>query len=99
MSTESKYYEYNPEKRNVFIETHSTRNNIVLGTITDFFLIFGSHASAIVEVFLRKKFGERYITLAQSLGLFVVMNLAYDLLRTLSAYVLQARLSLSLIHI
>ena len=93
MSTESKYYEYNPEKRNIFIEISSARNNMILGAFAGFFLIFASHASAVVEVFLRKKFGERYITLAQSIGLFIVMNLVYDGLRFLSAYIFQSRLS------
>lgn len=75
MSTESQYYRYNPEKRNIFIEINQGRSNIVGAAIAGIFAIFASHASAIVEVFLRKRFGERYITLSQSIGLFIAMNL------------------------
>ncbi|GAA3643602.1 hypothetical protein [Flavivirga jejuensis] len=77
MSTESKYYEYNPEKRNIFIETHKGRQNHAGDFIFGFFMMFASHASAIVEVFLRKRFGERYITFSQSITLFFVLNFGY----------------------
>lgn len=77
-TTDSLFYKYNPEKRNVFIEIHGSRNNMALEFFTGIFMMFASHASAIVEVFLRRRFGERYITLAQSIGLFIVINLAYS---------------------
>ncbi|MDH7911345.1 hypothetical protein [Winogradskyella sp. SYSU M77433] len=79
-STDSLFYKYNPEKRNIFIEIHSSRNNTALEFFSSFFMLFASHASAIVEVFLRRRFGERYITLAQSIGLFIVINVAYGFL-------------------
>lgn len=72
-STDSLYYKYNPEKRNIFIEMSQSRNNMVIDFFLGIFSIFTSQASAIVEVFLRKRFGERYITLAQSIGIFFVM--------------------------
>ncbi|WP_303316851.1 hypothetical protein Q4Q34_08585 [Flavivirga abyssicola] len=78
MSTESKYYEYNPEKRNIFIEVHQGRTNLIRDFIMGLFMFFASHASAIVEVFLRKRFGERYITLAQSIGIFIAFIVLYS---------------------
>jgi len=75
MSTESQYYRYNPEKRNIFIEMHKGRTNYLKEIIVGFLMLFASQASAIVEVFLRRKFGERYITLAQSIGLFALIIL------------------------
>lgn len=78
--TDSLFYKYNPEKRNIFIEIHNSRNNAALEFFTSFFMMFASHASAIVEVFLRRRFGERYITLAQSIGLFLFMNFVYGYL-------------------
>ncbi|MDD7887865.1 hypothetical protein [Flavivirga sp. 57AJ16] len=83
MSTESQYYRYNPEKRNVFIEIHKGRTNHVSEFVLGFFMMFASHASAIIEVFLRKRFGERYITLAQSIGLFLILNISYSWLDNL----------------
>ena len=74
-NTDSLFYKYNPEKRNIFIEIHQGRNNFALEFFTGLFMIFASHASAIVEVFLRRRFGERYITIAQSIGLFFVIIL------------------------
>ncbi|MGB5943276.1 MAG: hypothetical protein WBG71_10370 [Leeuwenhoekiella sp.] len=67
------YYQYNPEKRNVFFELYGARHNYILGFFVAFFMLFASNASAIVEVFLRRNFGERYITLAQSIGLFFIL--------------------------
>jgi len=78
MSTESQYYQYNPEKKNIFVEIHQGRVNIVGAFILSIFMLFASHASAIVEVFLRSKFGERYITLAQSIGLSIFLLFAYE---------------------
>ena len=84
-STDSLFYKYNPEKRNIFIEMNQSRSNLILDFFLGIFLIFASHASAIVEVFLRKRFGERYITLAQSIGIFFVMVAAmmFDPLKNL----------------
>lgn len=79
MSTESKYYEYNPEKRNIFIEIHRGRTNYVREFIVGILMLFASQGSAIVEVFLRRKFGERYITLAQAIGIFFVIILAFPM--------------------
>ena len=79
MNTDSKYYQYNPEKVNIFIETHFQRSNSALNIFTGFFSLFFSHSSSIVEVFLRKKFGERYITLSQSILLFILMNTIFIL--------------------
>ncbi len=76
MSTESQYYRYNPEKRNIFIEVHQPRINHVKEFFIGFFMLFATHASAVCEVFLRKRFGERYITLAQSIGIFLFMQIA-----------------------
>lgn len=76
MSTENQYYNYNPEKRNIFIEIHQGRTNHAIDFFIGLFMTFASHASAIVEVFLRRKFGERYITLAQSISLFFVLNIS-----------------------
>ena len=80
MSTESKYYEYNPEKRNIFIETHKGRHNYAGNFFLSFFMMFASHASAIIEVFLRKRFGERYITLSQAFTLVLALNFGYEYL-------------------
>jgi len=80
MSTESQYYRYNPEKRNIFIETHTGRTNIVRQILVDIFMLFASPGSAIVEVFLRRKFGERYITLSQSLGIFLVFSVLFPVI-------------------
>lgn len=77
MSTDSKYYEYNPEKRNIFIEINGSRKNHAGEFIASIFLLFASHASSIIEVFLKKRFGERYITMAQSITLFLVLNFGY----------------------
>lgn len=77
MSTDSQYYKYNPEKRNIFIEINQSRTNHAREFIISFFMLGASGGSAIVEVFLRKKFGERYITLAQSIGLFFLLNIGY----------------------
>ncbi|MEM6813261.1 MAG: hypothetical protein AAF600_02590 [Bacteroidota bacterium] len=74
MSTESQYYNYNPEKRNIFIEINQGRTNHFRDFIIGFFMFFASHGSAIVEVFMRRRFGERYITLAQSIGIFFVVT-------------------------
>ena len=74
MSTESKYYQYNPEKRNIFIETHVRRVNIILDAFMNLLHIISSHGASIAEVFLRKKFGERYITLAQSIAIFFILQ-------------------------
>ena len=84
-STDSLFYKYNPEKRNIFIEMNQSRSNLILDFFLGIFLIFASQASAIVEVFLRKRFGERYITLAQSIGIFLVMVAAmmFDPLKNL----------------
>ena len=84
-STDSLYYKYNPEKRNIFIEMNQSRNNMVIDFFLGIFSIFASQASAIVEVFLRRRFGERYITLAQSIGIFLVMVAAmmFDPLKNL----------------
>ena len=79
MSTESQYYTYNPEKRNIFIEINQGRTNAVKDFIVGFFMLFASHGSAIVEVFMRRKFGERYITLAQSIGIFIVVSIFFPL--------------------
>lgn len=67
------YYKYNPEKRNIYIETFSSRNNFIIYLITGIFMLAASGASALIEVFMRVRFGERYITLAQSIGLFLVL--------------------------
>lgn len=77
-STQSLFYKYNPEKRNVFIEIHHGRGNIFLMLFTDFFMMFASAASSIIEVFMRRKFGERYITLSQSLIITIGMFFAYE---------------------
>ncbi|MEM9884373.1 MAG: hypothetical protein AAF849_00660 [Bacteroidota bacterium] len=80
MSTESQYYNYNPEKRNIFIEINQGRRNTAREFIIGFFMLFASHGSAIVEVFMRRKFGERYITLAQSIGIFFVVSIFFPLI-------------------
>jgi len=77
-NTDSLFYKYNPEKRNIFIEIHKGRSNFVMEMFLGIFMIFASHASAIVEVFLRRRFGERYITLAQSIGLFLAIIILYS---------------------
>ena len=77
MSTESKYYRYNPEKRNVFVEIHRGRRDYaaeVIGGVTE---TIASYCASIVEVFLRKRFGERYITLRQSIIIFLVINFIF----------------------
>ena len=92
MRTDSKYYLYNPEKRNVFIETHSARGNSILGLVYFVFGFFLSAASSIVEVFLRKKFGERYLTFSQAIILFILMNTIYDYIGMTYAVLFGARL-------
>ena len=92
MSTDSKYYQYNPEKRNVFIETHSGRNNVIITLIYIFLGSIASLGASIVEVFLRKKFGERYLTLSLSIIIFLAMNFAYDYLAMI-AVAMGARIS------
>ncbi len=89
MSTESQYYTYNPEKRNIFIEIHQGRTNLVRDFIVGLFMLFASHGSAIVEVFMRKRFGERYITLAQSIGIFFGVLLFYPVIIYLYASFLE----------
>ncbi len=79
MSTESQYYKYNPEKRNIFIEINQGRTNYVKEILVGFLMLFASHGSAIIEVFMRKKFGERHITLAQSIGIFIAIIYAFPL--------------------
>jgi len=81
MSTESKYYDYNPEKRNIFIEMYGGRTNHFLNFIGGFFMMFASSASSIIEVFLRKRFGERYITLSQSILLFFILIFSADVIK------------------
>ncbi|MEO1033387.1 MAG: hypothetical protein AAFX55_18510 [Bacteroidota bacterium] len=81
MSTESKYYDYNPEKRNIFIEMYGGRTNHFLNFIGGFFMMFASSASSIIEVFLRKRFGERYITLSQSILLFFIILFSSSFIR------------------
>ena len=71
MSRDSKYYQYNPEKRNIFIEIHSGRTNFIREIFIGLVLFFSSYAASIVEVFLRRKFGERYITFAQTITIFI----------------------------
>jgi hypothetical protein len=85
MSTDSQYYKYNPEKRNIFIETHSGRENIFIEFIYIIFGGFLTFASSIVEVFLRRQFGERYFTLSQSIIIFISMNLSYAFLKYIYA--------------
>ena len=80
MSTESQYYKYNPEKRNIFIEIHGNRINFVKEIILGFFSLITSPCSAVCEVFLRKRFGERYITLAQSIGVFLLIQFLVPML-------------------
>lgn len=92
MKTDSRYYLYNPEKRNVFIETHQGRGNAVLALVFAVFGFFLSAASSIVEVFLRKKFGERYLTLSQAIILFILMNIAYSSLEIISIMIFRERL-------
>jgi hypothetical protein len=73
MSTENKYYQYNPEKRNIFFEIHSGRTNIFKELFIGLILFISSYGASIVEVFLRRKFGERYITFAQSITIFIFL--------------------------
>jgi hypothetical protein len=92
MSTDSKYYQYNPEKRNVFIETHGGRNNVIIALVYMFLGSIASFGASIVEVFLRRKFGERYLTLSLSIIIFLAMNFAYDYLAMI-AVAMGARIS------
>ena len=73
MSTQSQFYTYNPEKRNVFMQVHGGRTNHLINLTLGFFAAIISPTCSIVEVFLRKNFGQRYITLSQSIFVFIVV--------------------------
>ncbi|MEM6721114.1 MAG: hypothetical protein AAF611_17425 [Bacteroidota bacterium] len=56
----------NPEIRNIFVETHFGKPNLIVALLKDFFLFIAIYGSSVVEVFLRKRFGERYFSLSHS---------------------------------
>ncbi|AXG70580.1 hypothetical protein KORDIASMS9_02820 [Kordia sp. SMS9] len=52
------------ETRNIFVETHFGKPNIFIALLKEFFLAFAIYGSSFIEVFLRKRFGERYMSIS-----------------------------------
>lgn len=85
-------FDYNKKQtQNIFIQTHFGKPNIFLQLLKEFFLFFALYGSAFVEVFLRKRFGERYMSLSHSIiGTFFILNFGgyfAKILRTNRGYV------------
>jgi len=60
-------------EQNLFRTIQAGRGNRIFENITDFFFSLSSYPSYIVEVFLRKKFGERYFTTTHAILISIVM--------------------------
>lgn len=62
-------------KKNLYYREVVGRNNILKKVIYDFAQKFASYPKIIIEVFLRKNFGERYFSLASSITVAVILAL------------------------
>lgn len=64
-------------KQNIFRSIQAGRSNVFFQFITDILFGLSSYPSHISEVFLRKKFGERYFTSATAIVIFLFMIWAW----------------------
>ena len=64
-------------KKNVYFQSQFQRINVIREFLLQFFIAFGSVPALIIEVFCRKKFGERYFTLLWPIVIFLIMVLLY----------------------
>ncbi|WP_394972562.1 hypothetical protein [uncultured Croceitalea sp.] len=60
-------------KQNIFRSVSAGRNNLIAYLLIDFLFFLSHYPSFIAEVFLRKKFGERYFTLMTAIFIFATM--------------------------
>ncbi|MEM8938605.1 MAG: hypothetical protein AAGC64_04570 [Bacteroidota bacterium] len=77
MKRERNTYQPRKGKQNIFRIVSAGRENILFGFITDLFFGLSSYPSFIAEVFMRKKFGERYYTLATTFVISVFMLIVW----------------------
>ena len=60
-------------KKNIYFTQVLRRENMLLAAIFEFFLKVASYPRMVIEVFLRKNFGQRYFTLASALTVGVIL--------------------------
>lgn len=62
-------------KKNLYFQTMFQRTNGIKMIILDFFLSIASWPRLMIEVFIRKNFGERYFSLAAAITITVILFL------------------------
>lgn len=60
-------------KKKIFYTQALRRENMLLAAIFEFFLKVASYPRLVIEVFLRKNFGQRYFTLASALSVGIIL--------------------------
>lgn len=60
-------------KKNLYFRTVMTRHNVIARAILDFILKIASYPRLLIEVFLRKNFGERYFATASVISVATLM--------------------------
>lgn len=73
MKRERKSFQPRKGKQNIFRSIQAGRSNVFFQFITDLLFALSSYPSHISEVFLRKRFGERYFTSATAIVIFLFM--------------------------
>ena len=70
-------------QKNLYYRTVFRRDNVIKKAILDFFLAIASYPRLLLEVFIRKNFGERYFSLASVLTITVILLVFPGLINSL----------------
>lgn len=77
MKQQDNTYQHRTGIQNIFRVSQGGRHNFFLAFILDLFFVLSSYPSYICEVWLRKKFGERYFTTINAIIISIVMILVW----------------------
>ncbi|HRH03869.1 MAG TPA: hypothetical protein PLN13_03495 [Bacteroidia bacterium] len=62
-------------KKNLYYQTMFQRRNLILDILTDIFISLASYPRLMIEVFIRKNFGQRYFNMAAVYSITVITSL------------------------